>query len=202
MSETFDTARFTFDATPLPGLWVAREKPQADARGAFVRLFCSQEWRAIGVTAPLEQINQSITAVPGTLRGMHFQRPPHAETKIIRCVAGEVYDVAVDVRANSPTYLQWFGLRLSGGDGQCLVVPPGFAHGFQALAANSALMYFVTARFSPDAEDGLNPQDPDIAIAWPLPCALISDKDAARPLLAGRSFKPVQLDATVTEVSS
>lgn len=189
------SGRFVFHPTPLEGLWVMHDLPMQDDRGSFSRLYCSADWQGIGLATPVVQINQSMTAGAGTIRGLHFQHPPHAETKAVRCVAGAVFDVAVDVRRGSPTYLQWYGLRLAAGDAKSLIIPPGFAHGFQCLESASSLMYFVTAAFAPQAEDGLHPLDPSLEIAWPMPCTMMSPKDEGRKKLANRSFSGVALAA-------
>ncbi len=177
------SARFAFTPTPLPGLWQAQRQPIRDARGFFARFYCAQEFAAIGVVQPLAQINHSFSQQPGTLRGLHFQHPPHAETKVVSCLSGRIFDVAVDLRHGSPSFLQWFGVELSAQAQNSLVIPPGFAHGFQTLEADSEILYLVTTAYSAEYEDGLHPLDPALAIAWPLPVAEISARDAQRPLL-------------------
>ncbi|BDT70460.1 dTDP-4-dehydrorhamnose 3,5-epimerase [Comamonadaceae bacterium OS-1] len=177
------TPRFRFQPTPLAGLWLSQRQPIRDARGFFARFYCAQEFSAIGVVQPLAQINQSFSQQPGTLRGLHFQHPPHAETKVVSCLSGRIFDVAVDVRSGSPTFLQWFGVELSAQAQNSLVIPPGFAHGFQTLEPDSEILYLVTTAYSAQYEDGLHPLDPALAIDWPLPVAEISARDAQRPLL-------------------
>jgi dTDP-4-dehydrorhamnose 3,5-epimerase len=179
-----ETPRFSFRPTPLAGLWQVQRKPIRDARGFFARFYCAQEFAAVGLAQPLAQINHSFSHLPGTLRGLHFQHPPHAETKVVSCLGGRIWDVAVDVRAGSPTFLQSFGTELSAAGQNSLLIPPGFAHGFQTLEPDSEIVYLVSAPYSAEREDGLHPLDPALAIAWPLPVAEISARDAQRPLLA------------------
>lgn len=177
------TPRFRFQPTPLAGLWLAQRQPIRDTRGFFARFYCAQEFAAIGVVQPLAQINHSFSHQPGTLRGLHFQHPPHAETKVVSCLSGRIFDVAVDLRSGSPTFLQWFGAELSAQAQNSLVIPPGFAHGFQTLEPDSEILYLVTTAYSAEYEDGLHPLDPALAIDWRLPVAEISARDAQRPLL-------------------
>ena len=119
------TARFRFEPTPLAGVWLVQRQPIADARGFFARLYCAEEFAAIGLAEPPVQINHSYSRHAGTVRGLHFQHPPHPETKIVSCPAGRIFDVAVDLRRGSPTFLQWFGAELSAENQRSLVVPPG-----------------------------------------------------------------------------
>lgn len=177
---TRETGRFRFHPTPLAGLWRVERKPIGDARGFFMRHYCAEEFAAIGITRPLTQLNHSSSVRAGTVRGLHFQHPPHAETKIVSCLAGRIFDVAVDLRAGSPTFLQWFGAELSAGNQQSLVIPPGFAHGFQTLEDHSEVFYLVDAAYSATAEDGLHPLDPAVAVGWPLPASEVSERDARR----------------------
>lgn len=177
------TPRFEFHPTPLAGVWRVARKPIRDARGFFARLYCAEEFAAIGLTLSIAQINHSHSRLAGTVRGLHFQHPPHHETKIVSCPVGRIFDVAVDLRRDSPTYLQWYGAELSAENQQCLVIPPGFAHGFQTLDADSETIYFVTAPYSGAAEDGVHPFDPAINVAWPLPAAEVSERDAKRAMI-------------------
>lgn len=181
MTDTQD--RFRVLATPLEGLTVLERRPIADARGFFERVFCAELFAAWGVTRPLAQINQSVTKAKAALRGMHFQFPPHAETKVVSCLEGEVFDVAVDLRRGSPTYLKWHGEVLSADNHRSLVIPPGFAHGFQTLTADCRLLYLHTAPYVSEAESGLHALDPSLNIAWPLPPGEVSPRDAAWPHL-------------------
>lgn len=182
------TPRFSFASTPLAGLWQVQRRPIRDARGFFARFYCAQEFATIGLAQPLAQINHSLSSLPGTLRGLHFQHPPHAETKVVSCVSGRIFDVAVDLRSDSPTFLQWFGVELSAQAQNSLVIPPGFAHGFQTLEADSEILYLVSVAYSAEYEDGLNPLDPALAIPWPLPVAEISARDAQRQMLDAAAY--------------
>ena len=177
--------RFTAAPTLLKGLTVLTRKPLTDERGFFERIFCAETFAEWGVDAPLAQINQSFTKSKGAVRGLHFQCPPHAETKIVSCLAGEIFDVAVDIRRGSPTYLQWHGEVLSGENHRSMLIPPGFAHGFQTLSDDCRLLYLHTAPHVKETESGLHAMDPDLKISWPLPAGEISDRDAAWPHLPG-----------------
>jgi dTDP-4-dehydrorhamnose 3,5-epimerase len=178
------TQRFEFEALPLAGMWLARQKPIGDHRGFFSRFYCTQEFSAIGMTMPLSQINHSMSRLHGTVRGLHFQHPPHEETKVVTCLRGRIFDVAVDIRRGSPTFLQWFGIELSEVLHASLVIPPGFAHGYQTLTDQAEILYLVTPAYSATAEDGLNPFDPAIGIQWPEPVTDLSERDRLRPLVA------------------
>lgn len=175
------SSRFDILDTPLEGLKLIQRKPIVDARGHFERLYCSNELRELIPAQGILQINHTLTAKRGTVRGMHFQGPRHAETKFVSCLRGEVFDVAVDIRRGSPTHLHWHAEVLSAANHRTLVIPEGFAHGFQTLAENCELLYLHTAVYQPEAEGGLHPQDPGLAIPWPLPVAQLSPRDAAYP---------------------
>lgn len=163
---------------PLAGLKRVQRQRLADERGIFARLFCAEELAAAGWTMPVAQINHSLTHARGTVRGLHYQRAPYAEMKLVSCVRGEVWDVAVDVRAGSPTFLHWHGERLSASDGTALLIPAGFAHGFQTLSDEAELVYCHSAAYAPDAEAGLHGGDARLGIAWPLPVHSLSARDA------------------------
>ena len=171
--------RLEIAPTSLAGLTTVRRRPIGDARGSLTRLFCADELAAAGWTKPVAQVNLTVTAVAGTVRGLHFQRPPHAEMKLVMCLAGEVWDVAVDLRQGSPTFLRWHAERLSAGNGVALLIPEGFAHGFQALADNVQMLYCHSHPHVPAAEGGLHPQDARLAIAWPRAVTGLSARDAA-----------------------
>lgn len=177
------STRFDILDTPLAGLRILQRKPIGDSRGYLERIFCSEELQALAPGKPIAQINHTLTASRGTVRGMHFQRPPHAEIKFVSCLRGEVFDVAVDLRDNSPTFLHWHAEVLSADNHKTLVIPEGFAHGFQTLTDDCEMLYFHTAAYQPGAECGLNAQDPRLAIQWPLPVAGLSPRDTAHPLL-------------------
>lgn len=171
-------SRFEVMDTSLAGLQLVRRQKFGDLRGFLSRLFCAAELAAAGWALPIAQINYTFTSRQGTVRGMHFQRPPHAEAKLVSCLRGEVWDVAVDLRAGSPTFLHWHAERLSADNGQALLIPPGFAHGFQALSDNVELLYCHSAAHAPQSEAGLHPQDDRVGITWPLPITELSARDA------------------------
>lgn len=170
-------SRFEIASTPLQGLHFLTRKPVSDARGFLARLFCAEELAAAGWRGPIAQINHTLTRRRGAVRGMHFQRPPHAEMKLVSCIRGEVFDVAVDIRRDSPTRLKWHGARLSAENGRALLIPEGFAHGFQVLSEDAELIYCHSAPYVAAAEGGLNPTDPALAIAWPLAITEMSARD-------------------------
>ncbi len=172
-----------FVATPLEGLFEIRTEASADARGKFSRLFCEQDFSTIRPNLHFTQINLSDTAQQGTIRGMHLQLPPSAEAKYIRCLRGHVFDVAVDVRKDSPTFLQWHAIELGEDNNRAVFIPEGFAHGFQALSDDVQLLYMHTSPWSKQHEYGLRHDDSRLAIHWPLPAAMVSEKDAGFDLI-------------------
>jgi len=182
--------RLVVEDTPLSGLKRVRRLPLGDARGFLVRLFCADELRDAGWRVPVAQINQTRTRERGSVRGMHYQRPPHAETKLVHCLRGEVFDVAVDLRRGSPTFLRWHAERLSEENGVALLIPAGFAHGLQTLAGDVDMLYCHSAAYAPAAEAGLHPRDPRLAIDWPLPIAALSPRDDAHAFV-GADFDGV-----------
>ncbi|MEZ7195945.1 dTDP-4-dehydrorhamnose 3,5-epimerase [Pseudodesulfovibrio karagichevae] len=171
--------------TPLElnGLYLLETEPFKDHRGQFARLFCARELAEIGLEKPIAQINHSLTRAKGAVRGMHFQRQPHAEVKIVRCLRGACFDVAVDLREDSPTYLRWHGEILTGENNRALLIPEGFAHGFQTLEPDTELLYFHTDFYTPDCEGGVRHDDPALGIKWPLPVCDLSARDKNHPLL-------------------
>jgi dTDP-4-dehydrorhamnose 3,5-epimerase len=177
-------SRFDMITTSIAGLQILQRRPLGDSRGYLERLFCAEELEAFVLGKHIVQINRTLTTTCGTVRGIHFQHPPHAEIKFVCCLRGEVFDVAVDLRSNSPTFLRWHAERLSSGNHKTLIIPEGFAHGFQTLTDYCEMLYFHTSAYQPGAEGGLNPQDPRIAIQWPLPIAELSRRDAAHPFLS------------------
>ena len=177
-------ARFDFVPTPIAGLMLVQRQRLEDSRGFLSRFYCAEEFEALGVHQSIAQINHTLTRCKGAVRGMHFQLPPYAETKVVSCLHGEIFDVAVDLRKNSPTFLQWHGTVLSAENQRSLLIPDGFAHGFQALADDCELIYLHTAAYHPAAEGAVNANDPRLAIAWPLDITEMSDRDRAHPLLA------------------
>lgn len=172
--------------TAIAGVVVVETPPFTDARGAFARLFCENELGPVLGSRRIVQINHSRTHAVGAVRGLHYQRAPHAEMKLVRCLRGRVWDVAVDLRAGSSTFRQWHAEELTPGNARMLVVPEGCAHGFQVLEADSELLYLHTARYLPDAEGGVRWDDPDLGIAWPLPVTDLSERDTRHP--ATRNF--------------
>lgn len=170
-------------STPIPGAFLVETQPQADSRGAFARLYCAQSLADIMGQRQIVQINHSRTVRRGTVRGMHFQHPPHAEMKLVRCIRGRVWDVLVDLRAGSPTFMQWHAQELDMQAAHMLVIPEGCAHGFQALEPDSELLYLHTAFYTPGAEGGLRHDDPALAIPWPLEAVEISSRDRTHAML-------------------
>ena len=174
---------FDFVETPLEGVFRIDRHPIKDHRGFLSRFFCAEEFKAIGFDGSLAQINHTLTQKKGVIRGMHFQYPPHAETKIVSCLQGEVFDIAIDIRKNSPTFLQWHAEILNAENKASLYIPNGFAHGFQALTNNCQLIYLHSAFYKSESEGALNALDPRLAINWPLKVTEISNRDKGHPLL-------------------
>lgn len=171
-----------FTDTAIAGAFVVEPEPRADARGTFARLWDQEEFRARGLSTAFVQCNDSVSHRRGTLRGLHYQAAPHGEVKLVRCVRGAVFDVAVDVRAGSPTFGRWFGVELSGENRRMLYVPEGCAHGYLTLADACEVIYPVTATYHPECERGVRWNDPRFAIAWPDVGPLsLSDKDRSWP---------------------
>jgi len=172
-----------FHPTPLADAYTVAWQPSEDDRGLFARAFCAEEFAREGLCTSFVQANISVNRCAGTVRGMHFQKPPHTEVKLVRCVKGGIYDVIVDVRTYSPTYLRWFGAELTDANGLMMYVPEGFAHGYQALTADATAYYLVSAAYAAHAEGGVRHNDPRVAIKWPLPITSVSQKDGSWPLL-------------------
>lgn len=168
----------------IAGLAVVETTARADHRGAFMRLFCQQELAPVLGARQIVQINHSRTSQVGAVRGLHFQYPPHAEMKLVRCLRGRVWDVAVDLRAGSPTFLQWHAEELSAGNARMMVIPEGCAHGFQVLEADSELLYLHTAFYTPDVEGAVRYDDPRLDIHWPKSITDLSERDRSHPLLS------------------
>jgi len=186
------SARFDIAATALPGLSLLTRKHIGDSRGWFERIFCIDELQEVLGQRSVVQINHTLTQQKGSVRGMHFQHLPSAEMKFVSCLRGEVFDVAVDLRSGSATFLQWYAELLSADNRKTLAIPEGFAHGFQTLTDDCEMFYLHTAAYDPAAEGGLNPQDPALAIPWPLPMNELSPRDASHPLI-GAGFMGVHL---------
>lgn len=181
-----------FHKTPLVGAYAIELTPFRDERGLFARTFCEREFQAIGHQKPFVQLNHSRNTQKGTIRGLHYQNPPFAEIKLIRCIRGAVYDVLVDIRKGSPTFLQHYGIELSEHNMQMIYIPEGFAHGFQTLEDQTELIYHHTAFYTPGVESGLKFDDELIGINWPLPPTIISKKDQRHPLLS-KTFTGIDL---------
>jgi dTDP-4-dehydrorhamnose 3,5-epimerase len=167
--------------TPLAGLVVVETPVFRDARGSFQRLQCNDAFAAAGLPAAFVQTNLSTNTQPNILRGMHYQKFPHQEDKLVRCVHGAILDVVIDIRRSSPTFGRHFAIELSAENARALLVPKGFAHGYLTLTADAAVLYHVTTPYTPGAEGGIRWNDPRFAIDWPVDAPLLSDKDAAWP---------------------
>ncbi len=185
-------SRFTVSNLPLEGMKVVERQRIDDSRGFFARMFSSDELAAAGWRQPVAQINHTYTARCGTVRGMHYQQPPNAEMKLVTCIRGEVWDVAIDLREDSHTFLHWHAENLSAYNNRALLIPEGFAHGFQTLSDDVELLYLHTAAHSPVSEAALNAKDPRLAIAWPLKITELSLKDTLNPLIVSK-FEGVRL---------
>ena len=181
-----------FIETSLKGAFIVELEPFRDERGFFARTFCKHEFAAVGHTKEFVQFNHSMTFKKGTLRGMHYQVPPNTEIKLIRCISGEVYDVIIDLRKGSPTFLQYFGVILSAENQKMIYVPGGFAHGFQTLDDNSQMIYHHTAYYTPSDERGLNYNDPALNINWPLDPTNMSEKDQNYTFI-NNTFKGIEI---------
>lgn len=174
-------ADILFHSTPLPSLYRIERRRVGDSRGFFSRFFDSAKFAEAGWDKPIVQINHTLTEAVGVIRGMHFQRPPHTECKFVSCLRGAVFDVALDLRAGSATYGQWFGTTLSAQNGESLLIPEGFAHGFQTLVPGCEMLYLHSAAYAPHAEGGVNALDPSLRIDWPLRVSTRSDRDIGLP---------------------
>jgi dTDP-4-dehydrorhamnose 3,5-epimerase len=175
-----------FTETALKGVWLIDPLVLRDERGAFMRAFCKREFAENGITngaIEFVQINHSFNLYRGTVRGLHYQTPPSSETKLIRCIRGAVMDFVVDVRAGSPTFLQWVSVELSARNLRMILIPEGFAHGFQTLKNNTELLYHHTEYYAPQHEQALNVFDPMLSISLPLPVSVISERDRNHPML-------------------
>ena len=173
--------------TPLKDAFIIEPEPFRDDRGLFARVFCKQELRDILRGKNIVQVNHSMTRQKGAIRGMHFQRPPRAEVKMVKCLSGSVFDVMIDLRSDSSTFLNWHGEKLSAENMKMMYIPEGFAHGFQTLEQNSELLYLHTEFYNPEYEGGVHYNDPKVGISWPLEVTDVSERDRNHPLLAGSS---------------
>lgn len=170
-----------FRELSLPGAYLVEIEPRADERGFFARTFCEDEFAAAGLVTRFPQASVSYNARRGTVRGMHFQATPHEETKLVRCLAGAVYDVIVDLRPESPTYLRSIGVELTAKNRAALYLPKGFAHGFQSLRDDSELLYMIDVGYVANAARGIRWNDPSIDVQWPDPVEVIAEKDSEFP---------------------
>jgi dTDP-4-dehydrorhamnose 3,5-epimerase len=175
----------TFTETPLPGAYLVDLEKRGDERGFFARAFCEKEFGAHQLATRFVQANESLSAQKGTLRGMHFQLAPKAETKLVRCIRGALYDVILDLRGGSPTFGRSFGAELSAENRRAMYVPKGFAHGFITLADDTEAFYLVDEHYAPERERGVRWNDPRFDIRWPIPPEVVSDKDRGH-----RDFDP------------
>jgi len=173
----------TFTETPLKGSYTIGLTPHGDSRGWFARTYCKNEFETIGHDKEWVQLNHSFSSQKGTLRGMHYQLHPHSEIKMVRCIAGAVYDVIVDLRKDSATFLKWFGVELSAANKTMIYIPAGFAHGFQTLTDNAELIYHHSEFYTPAAEAGLMYNDIAINIQWPLAVTELSERDTKHPFI-------------------
>lgn len=170
-------SRFNFIKTDIDGVWIIETKPIIDHRGYFERHFCCNDFQEIGLNKPIVQINHSRTIGAGSIRGIHYQTAPFYEIKIVRCIKGAIYDVAVDLRKNSPTFLKHIAIELSERNFKMLYIPEGCGHGFQTLSDDAEVFYMVTESFNSKADSAINPLDSILSIEWPLALGCISEKD-------------------------
>jgi dTDP-4-dehydrorhamnose 3,5-epimerase len=170
-----------FTETPLPGAYIIDLDKKGDERGFFARYFCKKEYAVHNLHSDIVQINNSLSAQAGTLRGMHYQLAPKAEDKVVRCIKGALFDVIIDLRSDSSTFLQHFGVELTAENRRMLYVPKGFAHGFLSLQDNTETIYLVTEYYAADRERGIRYNDPKFGIQWPVEPSVVSPKDQAHP---------------------
>lgn len=175
-----------FEPTKLSGAFIVEIEPHEDSRGSFARTFCAREFSERGLASVFVQSSISFNRKRGTLRGLHYQQPPACEVKLVRCTAGAIYDVIVDLRPDSPTYLQHVGVELNARNRRALYVPEMFAHGLQTLEDAAEVLYLINAFYAPDQATGIRYNDPKLLIKWPLPVAVIAEKDRNWPLLGER----------------
>lgn len=183
---------FVSDSLPLDGLKLLKRQRLEDDRGFFSRLFCAEELHEAGWEKPVVQVNHSYTRNKGAVRGMHYQHAPHAEMKLVSVMRGEIWDVAVDVRKGSSTFLQWHAEVLSSDNQYSMLIPEGFAHGFQAMTADVEVLYCHSAAYNKEAESGLSPSDARLDIEWPMPISDLSPRDSRHPLIDD-SFSGISL---------
>lgn len=184
--------RFEFISTHIKGVVICKRKPIVHDLGFFVRTFCCEEFVEAGLVKPIVQINQTLTRTKGSARGLHFQYPPYSEIKIVTCLKGEIFDVAVDIRRGSPTFLKWHGEVLTADNDKSLFIPEGFAHGLQTLTDNCEVLYLHTAPFMPHSEGGIHAKDPLISINWPFHITEMSGRDNNHPFL-NQDFEGIEV---------
>jgi dTDP-4-dehydrorhamnose 3,5-epimerase len=168
------------------GVYLLDIEPREDERGFLARTFCTEELAAFGMNTRIAQVNVSHNRRRGTLRGLHYQRPPHGESKIVRCTRGRVFDVILDLREGSPTFKRWEGIELSEDNHRSLYIPEGFAHGFQSLTDGTELLYLMGGPYVPESATGIRWDDPAFAIRWPEPVTVMAARDRSFPLFEGR----------------
>ncbi len=172
-----------FEPTELDGAWLVVPTPARDERGSFARVFCEHEFAEHGLETRFVQHSRSHSVLRGTVRGLHFQRAPHAEVKLVSCLRGAMHDVIVDLRPASPTYRKWIAVELTPDNQRQLYIPAGFAHGFQTLADDTVTSYLISEFYAPEAATGVRWNDPAFAIDWPMPPTAMSEKDRAWPIV-------------------
>lgn len=172
-----------FTPLPLSGAFRIDLEKRGDDRGFFARAFCEKEFSAKGLNGRWAQMNISLTALAGTIRGMHFQRSPAAEIKVVRCLKGAIFDVMIDLRPNSPSYGSWYGEELTDKNRSAFYIPQGFAHGYQTLAPDCELFYMHSEFYAPEREGGLRYDDPTVGVSWPMPVSNLSPRDGGFPFL-------------------
>ena len=189
-----------FVETPLAGAYLIDLEKRGDDRGFFARVFCRKEFGDVGLARSFVQVNNSSSADEGTLRGMHYQLHPYAETKVVRCIRGALWDCIIDLRIGSPTFGQWYGAVLAAEERRMLYVPKGFAHGFITLEPNTEAFYFVDEFYAPQHERGVRWNDPQFGIEWPAEPKVLSEKDANHPDFDPRQGVEAALGVAVSEV--
>ncbi len=181
-----------FHPLALKGAYLIEPEPFSDERGMFFRFYCKKEFEKINHTKEWVQLNHSITNNTGAIRGMHYQQPPFTEIKMVKCIRGKILDVIIDIRKDSPTFLNWYGAELSETNKLMMYIPEGFAHGFQSLTDDCHLIYHHSEYYAPGVESGLRYNDPMVNIEWPLPSTIVSKRDKDHPLLTNQ-FKGIEI---------
>jgi dTDP-4-dehydrorhamnose 3,5-epimerase len=176
-----------FRETTLSGAYSVEIEQISDERGFFARSFCTEEFSKYGLTTDMAQCNISFNKTRGTLRGMHYQAPPSEEAKLVRCTMGAIYDVIIDIRPTSPTFMKWFATQLNSENRLMMAIPEGFAHGFQTLTDNTEVSYHMSASYEPQQARGIRFDDPSVNIEWPISNVIVSEKDKSYPLLDDES---------------